>query len=171
MRLLRTAAVLVLSVIMLLSVVGCSKSDSSDEGKEKEKVESKTAPVDKLFKGMEENDLDTFMSAFPKKFVTVCEEEGIDEDFEELLDELEDEYGDFKITYTVVDEDKLSTSDLDDFREMMEEIDIDGDDITEAWELELETVFKSSDEEEKEELTLVVFKYNGKWYLDPTSMG
>lgn len=157
-RLFRTAAVLALTVAMLLTVSGCGLF-----GK-------KTDPIDKYFKGMQEYDVEQMFSAFPEEIIEALEDEDMDEYIEGMLEMLEEEYGKIKITYEVVDEDELDEDDLDDLREMMEELDMDGDDITEAWEIEVEAILETSDDEEDADFGFVVFKYNGKWYLDPTTI-
>lgn len=155
-NIIRRGASILAVLVMLLTITGCGAG--------------KSAPVDKFFDGMEECDADLLLSAFPEEFVELAKSQDMDEYFEEMLEELEDEYGKFKITYEITDEEELDEDDLDDLCDMMEMVGIDGDEITEAWEIEVEATIKADGEEEDEDFTFVVFKLDGEWYLDPTSM-
>lgn len=133
------------------------------------------------------------------------------EAWEETVENLEDEYGKYKIKIKVEDKDKLDKDDCEEFQDMLDEIaeyrdylkDMDSDDyeemaeelgvskseakkivaqaekflkkcksakVTAGYELDLLVTIDGKDGEDESELTVNVYKVNGRWVLDVFSL-
>ncbi len=94
--------------------------------------------------------------------------EGYEEYHEEFLENLEDEYGDdVKLSYDFKDSKKMDKDDLEDLAESISDnYDyIDEDDVTAAYEVELETTIKGDDDDDEDDMELIVAKIGGDWYV------
>lgn len=139
---------------------------------------AKVAPVKRYFKSFATENVDKYLSAFPKKYIEKQEDENDDledeiEDLLEMFNEYaEEEYGDrIRIKIKVTDKDKFDEDDLDDLRDRMKSYyDLSKSKITQAWELEVEVTIKGSEDKDTEDTDFIVFKYDGKWYLSPEHM-
>ena len=135
-----------------------------------------TKPVNNFFNGMMDADIDKFMSAFPEEVQEYFDdyyndlEEYLEDNFDDFIDDLEDEFGkNVKIKIKVADKKELNKSKTSDLKEVLKNrYDIAKKDVTEAWELECEITISGKDDSDTEDLDVVVFKYDGKWYLDPS---
>ncbi|MFA5658303.1 MAG: zinc ribbon domain-containing protein [Oscillospiraceae bacterium] len=121
-------------------------------------------PIDNMIKGIEKQDADKFLSAYPE-FLADQMDSYIDDDaMEEMYDMLEDEYGkNIKISYKVTDKDKLDKGDLEDYED---EIDDNYDEkvkVTAGYELEVEMKIKGKDDEDEDENDFVILKIDGDW--------
>ena len=75
-----------------------------------------------MCKGMQKADAKTFLKAFPA-VMTEDLEDSLDDDYlEDQLEKFEDEYGkNIKITYKVLDKEKIDKEDLEDLQENLED--------------------------------------------------
>jgi len=117
-----------------------------------------------MIKGIEKQDADKFLSAYPE-FLADQMDSYIDDDaMEEMYDMLEDECGkNIKISYKVTDKDKLDKGDLEDYED---EIDDNYDEkvkVTAGYELEVEMKIKGKDDEDEDENDFVILKIDGDW--------
>lgn len=94
-------------------------------------------------------------------------EEQFEENWDDRIDDLEDEYGrNVKVTYKIVDKDKMDEDDLDDIRDNYKDrYDIAKRDITAGYELDVEVTIKGREDEDTEDATFNVYKLGGKWYV------
>lgn len=128
-----------------------------------------TKPIDTYMKAIAKNDVDKYISAFPRDYTKEYDEDDFEDELENIYDEFEDEYGKkFKITCKVLDKEKYDEDDLDDLAEWLEErYDLNENDVTAAYQVICKTTIKGSDEKDVEYVTFVVIKYDGKWCLHP----
>lgn len=134
-------------------------------------------PVKNLFKGLEDGDAKSLMKAMHEIQIDNMKdasdmtkkelEDELDDMLEEIHDLMEDEYGKkFKISYKIVDEDKL---DKDDLKDLEDELEDDWDEkklkVTKAYELDIEYEIKGKDDDDAKEMSLTVAKVNGDWCL------
>lgn len=133
---------------------------------------SKTTPIDNCLKGVEKANASKFLSAFPKD---ALEELDIDKDdvqdmLDEALDAAEDEFGkNIKFKYKVTDKEKADKDALREYRTYAKWFyGLEKSKITELWTIECEVTIKGADDKDTEEMNFIVFKYKGKWYLDPS---
>ena len=163
-----SAAVRILALMMVVVMLG-----GCGDKKEKEEEGKKTDPIEAFWTGMVTADADKVMSAFTKEMQDDALGEMDEEEFEDYLEDTEEELemylGDkLKVSVEVKDEEKLDEEDLADLREeLVEEFDIDGDKVSEAWVIEAEVTVEGSKDEYSEIYEYVVFQYKGKWYMDP----
>ena len=95
----------------------------------------------------------------------------IDENYDDMLDEMEEEYGEnVKVSFKVVEKDKLSEKKLDDLKDTYKECGMAKKNLTKAYKLKVEVTIKGSDDKDTEKMTMIVFKYKGKWYTDMNTM-
>ncbi len=101
-----------------------------------------------------------------------CDTDRPDEkDFEDLyestLESLEEEYGkDVSVSYKVTDKEELDEDDLDDIRDELKDMyGLTKKNITAAYELDVELTIEGDDDEETNDATFKVYKYNGDWYV------
>lgn len=97
----------------------------------------------------------------------ILDEDYFEDNYEDMIDYLEEEYGkDIKISYKITDKDKLDEDDLKDLRDSLKDTyDMAKKDVTAAYELELEVTVKGDDDEDTNDMDIVVYKYDGKWYV------
>lgn len=94
--------------------------------------------------------------------------------FEETYED--SDYGEFKkVKYDIVDSEKVDKDDLEEIAEAVADMwDVDEDDVTAAYELEIEGEAIFEDDEVELDSDFYSVKVNGKWYLfsdDGMSMG
>lgn len=139
---------------------------------------AKVKPVKTYWSSILAEDYDKLMSVFPEEVVEYNEdnhwygdyEEYVENYIESTIGDWEDEYGkDLKIKIKLTDKEKLDEDDLDDLKDDLKDIyDISKKDIKEAWELEFDITIKGKEDNDTDDFELIVFKYAGKWYLQPT---
>lgn len=90
-----------------------------------------------------------------------------EDEFDDVIDYYEDEYGDnIRVSYKVEKKKKLSDKKLKGIAEALaDRYDLDEDDFTEAYELDVEMTIKGSDDDDTDDSEMTVIKYKGKWYL------
>jgi len=137
-----------------------------------------TKPVDNFFDGFISGDADKMMKAFPEEVVEELEDsdyfdlDDIEDMLDELVDELEDEYGKrVKFSYKVEEKDSLSEKKLDALKdELKDSYGISKKDVKDAMTLELEMTIKGSEDKDSEDMEMTVVKIGGKWYLSPDAL-
>lgn len=121
-------------------------------------------PINNFFKGMEKADLDKYLSAFPE-FMEM-DENFEQEDLDEMLEDLEDEYGDkIKISYKILDKEKIDKEDLEDLQDKIEDYYDEEVKVKKGYELSIKSTIKGKDDEESDTSTLEVYKIDGKWCI------
>ena len=93
--------------------------------------------------------------------------EQFEENWDDIQDAMEDEFGkNIKVTYKVVDEDKLSNRKMEKIAEALEDTyDIDADSVKEGYKIDVEMTIKGSEDDDEEETTFNVIKIGNRWYL------
>lgn len=129
-------------------------------------------PVKNLFDAMEKGNYNKFINCFPDYMQEAYEDEAdyYDEDAEDLMDnlidEFEDEYGNnIKISYKITDKDKMDNGDLSDLED---EIDSNYDEnvnIKAGYKLEIDATIEGSDDEDTNSEDITVIKIGSKWYI------
>ncbi len=130
-------------------------------------------PVKALFDGVIDGNTDKVMSAFPKEMVDAIEDEGYDDELKEELKsskQILKESG-IKVSYEIKDKDKIDKNDVKDmeeeYRDMMDsELGIESDaEFTEGYTIDVELTAKMAGEEETEDISIDVYKVDGKWCI------
>jgi hypothetical protein len=136
-------------------------------------------PIDLVFKSIQTGKASHMLKAMPKfiiddRYSDRDELDELDELFEEVQEELRDEYGkNAKVSYKITDRDKLDKDDLEDISEYF------GDyfgsagkraKVKAGYEIELDATIRGSEDKDTNELTVTVIKIGGKWYLNPQSL-
>lgn len=132
-------------------------------------------PVNNFFKGIEDNDPDTFMKSYCEVQLDYLEDyykdmdSKIDDVFEKRLDRamdtLKDELGkDIKISFKITDKDKLSDKKLDDYKDEIKKLyDAKGIDVSAGYELEIEYTIEGKKDEDEDDGEMIVLKVDGEW--------
>lgn len=131
-------------------------------------------PIDNYIKGLEKADWKTFSKSLPKEQKETIEDNFDGEEFlEEMLESLEDEYGEkIKITYKITDKSKLSKKKIEDFEEEYEDVYDEEIKISKAYKIKVKVTIKGKDDKETNKVSFVVGKIKGKWYmLDSGDLG
>ncbi len=148
-------------VIVLFSMCGSSYKKTL---KYAEQIENgKFSNIEKLApKDVFEDYLDDDMDMDKKEYIEYCEDR-----YDDIIDSLEDEYGDnIKIDLKIEDKKKLSDKKLDDWREYLDETyDIPEKKVKKAYKLEIKQTIKGSEDKEEIDFDLVAVKIGGNWYL------
>jgi len=159
------ATVLILVVVLIIAFSG-GKEDALD-------------PYVDLLNG--KGDADTIEEMMPEDFWKYAEEEGemtpadlydeIGDDIDDLREEGEELYGeDITFSYEVLSETELSPSTLNDLKDTYKELGLARKELTEAYKLRVEVTVEGDFDSDSEKLTVVVFKYDGDWYVDVVGM-
>lgn len=93
--------------------------------------------------------------------------EQFEENWDDMQDMLEDRYGkNIKVTYKVVDEDKISDRKMKKIAEALEDTyDIDADSVKEGYKIDVEMTIKGSEDDDEEESTFNIIKIGSRWYM------
>lgn len=121
-------------------------------------------------------DYDAYLELQPDKYwefmekeydTEIPDEKDFEKMYEETLDSLEDEYGkDVSVSFTVTDKDELDDDDLDEIRDSLKsQYGIAKKDITAGYEIDVELIIEGDDDEETNDATFYVYKYDGNWYV------
>lgn len=133
-------------------------------------------PIDNFIKGMEKGNAKTMMKAFPAVMKEDLEDYITDERLDDMKESLEDEYGkNIKITYKILDKEKI---DKDDLKEVQEDLEDQYPDakkskvkVTAGYKLSVKMTIKGKDDKESDTVTMKVYKIGGKWcILSPMSL-
>ena len=155
------AAILIILIIIIASVAGNSYKKAIDNYMDV-LVYGKANKIEKLA---------------PKEYWDYCEEnydtdindvvDQFEDSYEYLSDSLEEEYGkNVKVRYKITEKDELSEKKLGTIRDnLKEEYGIAKKSVTKAYEIEAEVTFKGSDDEDTKDMTLIVVKIGGSWYI------
>ncbi|MFA5658886.1 MAG: hypothetical protein WC900_06340, partial [Oscillospiraceae bacterium] len=121
-------------------------------------------PIDNMIKGIENQDADIFLSAYPEFLADQMDSYIDDDTMEDMYDSFEDEYGkNIKISYKVTDKDKLDKDDLTDYEEEIDDYYDEKVDIAEGYEVEVELTIEGDDDNDNDDTDFVVLKIDGDW--------
>lgn len=133
-------------------------------------------PIDNFIKGMEKGNAKTMLKAFPDVMKEDLEDYLTDDELEDMKADLEDEFGkNIKITYKVLDKEKI---DKDDLKEVQEDLEDQYEDakkskvkVTAGYKLSIKMSIKGKDDKDSQTITMKVYKIGGKWcMLSPMSL-
>ena len=93
--------------------------------------------------------------------------ENYEEDNEELVEYLEEEYGDdYKVTFKIKEADKLSKKKLKDAKDYAEAFwDVNKKDVKVGYKVKVEITIKGDEDKDSDTVKAVVVKIDGKWYV------
>lgn len=119
-------------------------------------------PIDNYFKGMEKGNAETYLKAFPE-FMDM--DKNIDEDYmEEMLDNLEDEYGEkIKVSYKITKKEKIKKDDLENVAKYIDEKYDEDVKVSAGYEVKVKATIKGKDDEDTDSQKMYVYKIDGKW--------
>ena len=155
------AAVLIILIIIIASVAGNGYKKAIDNY------------MDVLIYGK----ADKIEKLAPKEYWDYCEEnydtditdiiDQFEDSYEYLSDHLEEEYGkNVKVRYKITDKDDLSDKKLNTIRDnLKDEYGIAKKSVTKAYKIDAEMTLKGSDDEDTEDMTLIIVKIGGSWYI------
>lgn len=124
-------------------------------------------PLNNYFKGIEKANSDTYLKAYPE-FTREDMEDTYDNDYlDKRLENFEEEYGSkIKISYKVLDKEKLDKDDLEDIQDELEdEYDEDDVKVSTGYEVAVKITVKGSDDKESYYTSFYICKVNGKWCM------
>lgn len=125
-------------------------------------------PIKNYFKGMEKAKAETYLKAYPE-FMDMSDKID-DEDLEDRLDNLEDEYGEkIKISYKIAKKEKIKKSELDDVTEYIKKTYEEDVKVSKGYEVKVKATIKGKDDDETDTQKLYVYKIDGKWCYFPVS--
>lgn len=125
-------------------------------------------PLDNLFAGIQKANSKTFLKAFPEVMRDDMEDSFDNDDLEELLESFEDEVGkNVKISYKVLDKEKIDKDDLEDLQDSLEdEYGSKKTKITKGYKLTIKITIKGKDDSDTSpSMDINVYKIGGKWCL------
>lgn len=166
---------LLLALVMILSLCACGDS-SKDDDDEEEKPRTYKDAIDDYVEACYKGKTGKIKSLAPKEYWDWREEEygetaqEVTQEYAETFERREESwreyYGDdYKVSYEVVDKEKLDEDTLELFADALEdEYDIEFS-VTEGYEVELEMTIEGSEDEDSDEATFYVLKIDGDWYV------
>ena len=129
-------------------------------------------PINNYFKGMQKANSKTYLSAYPDFYVDKYDLENTydDDGMEEMLDDLEDEYGEkIKITYKVKSKESIKKDDLKKVQEYIEKYYEEDVKVSAGKKVKVKATIKGKDDSDTDTRTLYVYKIDGKWKVFNTS--
>ena len=133
-------------------------------------------PIDNMLNGIQKTNVKTFLKAFPDVMKEDLEDYIEKDDLEDLMDEFEDEVGkNPKITYKILDKEKIDKDDLEDIQDDLEDEYEDAKKskikVTAGYKLTVKLTVKGKDDSQSNTTTINVYKIGGKWcVLSPSSV-
>lgn len=132
-------------------------------------------PIDYMFKGLEKANSKTFIKAFPKVMKDNIEDKYDDDELNDLMETFEKEVGEkVKITYKILDKEKIDKDDLEDVQDSLEDTYDDAKKseikVTAGYKVTVKITVKGKDDKESNSTTIYVYKIGGKWCLLSPSM-
>lgn len=124
-------------------------------------------PLKNYFSGIEKTKAETYLKAYPEFMREDMEDTYDDERLESMLEIFEEEYGDkIKISYKILDKEKINKEDLEDVKDDLED-EYDDEDIkvTDGYTVAVKITVKGSDDKEASYSSFEVYKINGKWCM------
>ncbi len=93
--------------------------------------------------------------------------EAVEEQYEGVLDEQKDKYGDnYKISYDIKEKEKLSNKELSDIRDGLKaNYNVPKKSVKKGYELKVKVVKKGSEDKDTNTQKLMVVKIDGDWYI------
>ena len=129
-------------------------------------------PIDKVMKGIKKSDTEIILSAFPDFVVDEFEDYLGVEDMKKWGEALEEEYGkNYKISYKVVEKDKIQKDDLKKLEKAINNSDaVDKTvKISAGYRARIKTTVKGKGKSDSETGTWYLYKIDGKWSYLPFS--
>ena len=135
-----------------------------------------TKPIDTLIDVTFKGKVEKITELAPQEYWDYLEEEyevdiddiidQAEDSFDDMMDYYEEEYGDnIRVSYKVEDKKELSSRKLKGIAEALADAyDMDEDDFTAAYELDVEMTIKGSESDDDSDAEITVIKYKGKWY-------
>lgn len=160
-RIFKVIVLLILLVMGMTLLTGCGKNEQSSVSKGEEvETENYEEPIKNYFKGMEKADAEIYLSAFPE----FMDYEYDDDDMEDLLYALEDEYGeDIKITYKIKENEEYEKEDLEYVQEYIYERYDEEVKVTSGYNLKVTATVEGDDDEDTDSSNMYVYKIDGEW--------
>ena len=88
------------------------------------------------------------------------------EDMDDMLESLEEEYGkNIKISYKILDKEKIEKDDLEDVQEKIEKYYDEKVKVSAGYKVTVKSTVKGKEDSETDTDTMSVYKIDGKWYL------
>jgi len=129
-------------------------------------------PIDKVMKGIKKSDTEIILSAFPDFVADEFEDYLGVEDMKKWGEALEEEYGkNYKISYKVVEKDKIQKDDLKKLEKAINNSDaVDKTvKISAGYRARIKTTVKGKGKSDSETGTWYLYKIDGKWSYLPFS--
>ncbi len=125
-------------------------------------------PIANYFKGQQKANSKTYLSAFPEFYADNIEKYYEDDDMEEMLDKLKDEYGNnVKISYKIKDKEKIKKDDLQKIQKYIKEANDEEVKVSKGYKVKIEETIKGKEDKDTDTITMYVYKINGKWGIIP----
>lgn len=171
--------ILTITSILLVSLVvfsGC--------GKEKKEKEDKSYldPINSMITALQNKDIDEYLKTIPAEYQEKMEKNYSNyksllktEVLDRIYSSLENSYGKIKkISYEEIEKEKMSDEDLkeeeEDYKNLLgDKADENKTYVTEGYKVKVKIVVTTEDDtdnkDDNEEMTLYVYKADGKWYM------
>ena len=87
---------------------------------------------------------------------------------DEYVENIADMYGDdLEVSYEVCKEEKLDSDTLEDLGDYLEShYDLDADQLSKAYLMQVKLTLSGDDDKDSQKMWIVMYKYDGDWYLD-----
>ena len=172
----KKALAIILAGAMMLLVCACGEDPDTSTTKEKKKTSTGTnsssaqAVVEGFWLSLADGDVEGAFANF-----TIIDEDFYDDylaedgyDYEEYCDAIGEEFSeeDFEVEFNDLEEEKMSSSEIEDLEDNLEDYDISG--IKKAYTITADfTVISADDDEEDMAYTYTVIEYHGEYKIVP----
>lgn len=163
MKMKKFVSILVVLVMLLVMCTGCSLTDKK-ESKEEEKEDEKPymQVLDNYFNGMVKGNYNKYVKAFPA--FSGIEEQIDEDDMEEMVEALEDEYGaKLKVSYEVKKEEEIKKDDLENIEKYISYKYDEKVKVSEGYKIKVTATIEGEDDEDTDSNDMYIYKIDGKW--------
>lgn len=127
-------------------------------------------PIDNMIKGMQNCNAKTYLKAYPEVMREDYEDYVTNKSLRSMLESFEDDYGkNIKISYKILDKEKIEKKDLTKVQEDLEDEYPDAKKnkikVTAGYKLTVKMTIKGKDDKDTDTTTIKVYKVGGKWCM------
>lgn len=159
-------AIISIMVLCVTVLTGCNINKKTENGSGEQNIEQYEQPIKNFLEGIEEGNIDKFLSSFPDYLAELLKENISEEDLQEMLKNEIKSYGDnVKYSYNITEKKELSQDNLKNLQSKIKSNMDKEVNVTNGYELKVEIITKGDKDEQKDLETLQVYEIDGKWCL------
>jgi len=160
----KSTQIIAIMLTILISLFVLSGCGNKDEGSGNKEIPDYEKPVANMFRGMQDKDVDAYISAFPK-FMGLADYFN-QEYMDYLVETLEKDYGtDIKIKYDVSDKKEISEENIKEMEASIVELYSTTVDIKSGYQLDVEAHITGSEGTDTESSKVDVYQIDNQWYI------